>query len=146
MKDVLSYCKKIIESTNESTKNTETTLRNLTGNQEFLNIEKILKTNVEATKCQMHQWKFKKFNYRKYKPQPIKEQTPAITQANSKKSYANDIKENTDIIDRKTQHLRKNSKINFQGKAGITTSSSYTTPLQEITNKSPFHIKANINQ
>ena len=50
MKDVLSYCKKIIESTNESTKNTETTLRNLTQNQEFLNIEKILKT-----KCRSYQ-------------------------------------------------------------------------------------------
>ena len=49
-------------------KNTERTLRILIDNQEFLNIDKILKTNVEATKRQLEQWKFKKFNYLKYKP------------------------------------------------------------------------------
>ena len=45
-----------------------------------------MKTNVEATKRQLQQRKFKKFNNLKYKPQPIKEQTPTITQAKFKKS------------------------------------------------------------
>ena len=71
MKDITTYCEKTIKSTNESIKNTETTSRNLTENQEFLNIDIILKINVEATKCQLQQWKFKKLNYLKYKPQPI---------------------------------------------------------------------------
>ena len=63
-----------------------------TENQEFLIYNfKILKTNVEATKRQLEQWKLKKFNYLKYKPQPIKEQTTAITQANFKKTYVNEI-------------------------------------------------------
>ena len=48
-----TYCEKTIESTIESIKNTETTLRNLTENQEFPNIDKILKTNIEATKRQL---------------------------------------------------------------------------------------------
>ena len=48
MKDLATYCEKIIKSTNESIKNTEATLRNLTENQEFLNIDKVLKTNVEV--------------------------------------------------------------------------------------------------
>ena len=52
----------------------------------------MLKTNVEATKRQLQQRKSKKLNYLKHKPQPIKEQTPAITQANFKKCYANAIK------------------------------------------------------
>ena len=55
MKDITTYCKKTIESTNESIKNTETILRDLTVNQEFLNIGKILKTNIEATKLQLQQ-------------------------------------------------------------------------------------------
>ena len=71
-------------------------------------------TNVEATKRQLQQRKFKKFNYLKYKTQPIKEQTPAITQANFKKSYANPVKGNTNIIDPEVQHLRKTSKTNIQ--------------------------------
>ena len=84
MKDIKTYREKTIKSTNESI-NTESILTNLTENQEFLNIEKILKTNEKATKRQLQQWKFKKFNYLKYKPQPIKEQAPA--QANFKKSF-----------------------------------------------------------
>ena len=51
---------------------TETTLKNITESQEFLNIDKILKTNAAATKRQLPQQKFKKFNYLKYKLQPIK--------------------------------------------------------------------------
>ena len=114
MKDIITYFEKTIDSTNESIKNTETTLRNLTENQEFLNIKKILKKNLEATKSQLQQGKFKKFYYLKYKRQPIKEQTPAITQANFKKSYVNVLKGNTNIIDRKVQHLGKTSKTNIQ--------------------------------
>ena len=109
----ITYCEKTIEFTNESIKNTETALRNLTENQEFLNIEKILKTYIEATKRQLQQRKFKKFNYLKYKPQPIKEQTPEITQANIKKSYANAVKGNINIIDPKVQHLRKKKQTNI---------------------------------
>ena len=86
MKDITTYCEKTIKSTNDNIKNTEATLRNLSENQEFLNIDKVLKTNVEATKRQLQQRKFKKFNNLKYKPQPIKEQTPTITQAEFKKS------------------------------------------------------------
>ena len=86
MKEMITCYEKNIESTNESIKNTEATLRNLTENQESLNTGKILKTNVETIKRQLQQRKFKKFNYLKYKPQPKKEQTPAITQANFKKS------------------------------------------------------------
>ena len=89
--------------------------------------------------------KFKKFNNLKYKLQPIKEQKPAITQANFKKSYANTVKGGTNIIDPKVQHLRKTSKRNI-GKVGITTSRSWTTPPLEIANKSPFNYKANINR
>ena len=65
----------------------------------------MLKTNVEATKRQLQQRKSKKLNYLKHKPQPIKEQTSAITQANFKKCYANAIKGNTNITDPKIQHL-----------------------------------------
>ena len=53
MKDTTAHCEKTIKSTNGSMKNTEATQRNLTENQEFLNIDKILKTNVEATKRQL---------------------------------------------------------------------------------------------
>ena len=73
MNDITNYCENTIESTNESMKNTETTLRNLRENQEFLNIDKILKTNVEATKYQLQQRKFKNFNYLECKPQSIKD-------------------------------------------------------------------------
>ena len=40
MKDITTYCEKTIKSTNESIKNTEATLRNLTENQEFLTLTK----------------------------------------------------------------------------------------------------------
>ena len=40
MKDIATYCEKKIESTNESISSTETTLRSLTENQEFLNTDK----------------------------------------------------------------------------------------------------------
>ena len=53
-------------------------------------------------------------NYLNYKLQPIKEQTPVITQANFKKPYANAVKGKTDIIDPKVQHLWKTSKTNIQ--------------------------------
>ena len=53
MKDITTYCEKTIESTNESIKNTERTLRNLTENLQFLNIKKISKIHVEATKHQI---------------------------------------------------------------------------------------------
>ena len=53
MKDTTAHCGKTIKSKNGSIKNTEATQRNLTENQEFLNIDKILKTNVEATKRQL---------------------------------------------------------------------------------------------
>ena len=85
----------------------------LTEKNEFLNIDKILKTNVDVTKRQLQQRKFKKFNYLKYKTQPIKEETPAVTQANFKKSYANAAKWNTNIINAKVQHLRKQAKQTF---------------------------------
>ena len=114
MKDLATYCEKIIKSTNKSIKNTEATLRNLPKNQKFLNIDKVLKINLEATQRQLQQRKFRKFNYLKYKPQPIKERTSAITQANFKKSYANAVTENTNIIDPKVQHLRKTKKANIQ--------------------------------
>ena len=45
-----NYYKNTIESTNENIKITETTLKNLTESQEFINIDKIMKTNIEATK------------------------------------------------------------------------------------------------
>ena len=106
--------KKTMKSTNESIKNTEVTLRNLTENQEFLNIDKVLKTNAEATKRQLQHRKFKKFDNLKYKLQPIKEQTPVIIWANFKKSYANAVKGGTNNIDRKVQHSRKTSKTNIQ--------------------------------
>ena len=114
MKDITTYCGKTIESSNESIKNTEAILRNITENQEFLSIGKVLKTNVEAIKRQLQQRKFKKFNNLKYKPQPLKEQIRAITQANFKKSYANVVKGGTNIIDPKVQNLRKTSKTNIQ--------------------------------
>ena len=53
MKDITTYREKTIKSTNDSIKNTEATLRNLTENQELLNIDKVLKTNVETTKRQL---------------------------------------------------------------------------------------------
>ena len=53
MKDIKTYGWKTIKSTNESIKNTELTLGILTKNQEFLNIDKVLKTNAEATKRQL---------------------------------------------------------------------------------------------
>ena len=151
MKDVTTYCGKTIKSTNESIKNTEATWRNLTENQEFLNIDKVLKTNIEATKRQPQQRKFKKFNNLKYKSQPIEEQTPVITQVNFKKSYANAVKGGTNIINPKVQHLRKTNKTNIQGKPPtllkkLELPHSYTTPPWEITNKSPFNYKANINR
>ena len=53
MEDITIYCENTIESANKSIQNTETTLRNLTENQEFLNIDKVLNINVEATKLQL---------------------------------------------------------------------------------------------
>ena len=55
MKEITTYSEKSIKSTNESMWSTEAILRNLTENQEFLNIEKILKIDVEATKRQKDQ-------------------------------------------------------------------------------------------
>ena len=78
---------------NNSINSTETTFRNLTENQELLKIDKILKINVEGTKRQLQQRKFKKFNHLKYKPQPIKNQTSTTSQANFKKSSANAFQE-----------------------------------------------------
>ena len=43
-------------------KGTEAILRNLTENQEFLNIDKILKINVEATKCRTPRPLIQQFN------------------------------------------------------------------------------------
>ena len=43
MKDITTYCEKTTKSTNDIIKNTETTLKNLTENEEFLNIDEILK-------------------------------------------------------------------------------------------------------
>ena len=48
MKDITTCCEKTIKSTNESIKNTETTFRNSTEKQKFLNIEKLFKKNAEA--------------------------------------------------------------------------------------------------
>ena len=59
MKDITTYEKKNIEPTTESIKSTETTLRNLTENQESQSIGIILKANVEATKSQLQQQKLK---------------------------------------------------------------------------------------
>ena len=78
MEDIATYPEKIIESTSGSTNNTETMLRNV-GNHKFLNIGKIWKTNVEATKSELQQRKFKKFNYLKYKPKPTRDQMLAVT-------------------------------------------------------------------
>ena len=149
MKVITTYCEKTIKSANESIKYTEGTLRNLTENKEFLHIAKVLKTNVEATKRQLQQRKFKKFNNLKYKPQPIKEQMPAITPANFKKSYANAAKAGTNIInpsstfEKNKQNKHPRRIANSAEKAGITTSSSCSTPPWETANKSPFHYKAN---
>ena len=49
MEDIATYCEKPLRSTNEGLKNNET-LRSITEKQEFLNINKILKTNAESTK------------------------------------------------------------------------------------------------
>ena len=76
-------------------------MRNLAENQEFLNIDKVLKTNVEATKHQLQNPKFKKFNNINYEAEPIKEQMLAITQVNFKKSYADTIKGGNNIFDPK---------------------------------------------
>ena len=106
MKDITTYCEKTIESTYESIKNTEITFINLTENHEFLSIHKILKTNIEANKRQLQQRKFKKLNYLKYKPQPMKDQISATTQANFQKSYENAVKETTNINNPKIHHLK----------------------------------------
>lgn len=50
IKILWKYCENTVESTNEGIKNTETTLRNLKEHQKFLKIDKILKSNIEATK------------------------------------------------------------------------------------------------
>ena len=122
-------------------------MKNLTENQKFLNIDKMLKTDAASTKRQLPQRKFKKFNYLKYKLQPIKEGTPAITQGNFKKYYANTVKDITNIIDPKIQHLRKAGETNIQEEPPTllkkvelfhpASYNSYTIPQQEITNKSP---------
>ena len=46
--------------------------------------------------------KSKKFNYLKYKNQPIKDQMPAITEVSFKRSDANAV--NTNIIDQEVQY------------------------------------------
>ena len=104
--------KKTAENTNESIKNTETILRNL---MKFLNIDRILKTNLDATKYQLQQRKFKNINYLKYKPQQIKEQMLAIPHTNFKKSYVNAVTININIVDPKTwkTNKRKTSKTNI---------------------------------
>ena len=62
----------------------------------------------------MQQWKLKKLNNLKYKPEPIKEKTTATSQANFKKYHSNAVKGGTNNIDPKVQHLRKTSKTNIQ--------------------------------
>ena len=82
-------------------------MRNVTENQVFLNVDKILKVNLESTKRQPQKWKFQKFNYLKYKHEPIEDQTPATTHANA-------FEENNTFNDPKTNVLRKPSKTNIQ--------------------------------
>ena len=75
-------------------------------NRKLLKIDKILKTNEEATKHQLQQQKFKRFNYL-----PKKYQKLATIQANFKKSYANAIiNPNEHYWSQKVHHLRKQNK------------------------------------
>ena len=129
-------------------------MKNLTENQKFLNIDKMLKTDAASTKRQLPQRKFKKFSYLKYKLQPIKEGTPAITQGNFKKYYANTVKDITNIIDPKIQHLRKAGETNIQEEPPtLLKKVELFHPAQFIHNtaagnhqQKPFYFKTNINR
>ena len=88
-------------------------MRILRESRTFLSIGKILNTNVEATKRQLQQQTFKKFNYLKCQPQPVKDKMPGRTVANFKKFYANVVKGNANISDPIIHHLRKPNKTNI---------------------------------
>ena len=88
-------------------------MRILRESRTFLSIGNILNTNVEATKRQLQQQTFKMFNYLKRQPQPIKDKMPGRTVANFKKFYANVVKGNANISDRRIHHLRKPDKTNI---------------------------------
>ena len=66
MKDITTYCEKTIKSTNESIKNTEATLRNVTGNQEFRDIDQ----NIE-NKCRSYQTSAATTEIQKVQPSKI---------------------------------------------------------------------------
>ena len=69
MKDIVTFCDKTIEKTNEDIRNTECTLKCATEKEEFVQIERTIKTNEEFTKRLLQQKKFKKINILKHKPQ-----------------------------------------------------------------------------
>ena len=69
MKDIVTFCDKTIEKTNEDIRNAECTLKCATENEEFVQIERTIKTNEEFTKRLLQQKKFKKINILKHKPQ-----------------------------------------------------------------------------
>ena len=69
MKDIVTFFFFFIEKTNEDIRNTECTLKCATEKEEFVQIERTIKTNEEFTKRLLQQKKFKKINILKHKPQ-----------------------------------------------------------------------------
>ena len=111
MKDILSHCDETIAQTKQNIRETETDLKNVTAKEEYIQIEKTIKTNeAKKKKGLLHQCNFKKFNSLKYKPQVTREEALQPTKEPTvfKKSYANvvsdanNIKCNKHIISRNT--------------------------------------------
>ena len=79
MKDIVAHCDKTIVKTEDNIKDTETQLKNITGKEEYQDIEKTIKNNEANIKRLLQQRKFKKFIYLKYKSNSTTEETPQPT-------------------------------------------------------------------
>ena len=68
MKDIVSFCEKTIKSTTNDINNTEASLKNLTSQQQFDEIQTEISKNESSAKKILKQKKFKKYNHLKHKP------------------------------------------------------------------------------
>ena len=78
MDHIVSYCGKTLEKTNNDISATETALKNAMEQEEFTRIQRAIETNAEATKRQLKQRKFKKYNTLKCKPKDTQKVTATL--------------------------------------------------------------------
>jgi len=96
MKQIVSFCDKTINQTEEDITKTKHVLKSETEKSEFNEIEKTINENLEASNRILRQRKFKKYNSLKYNPKPnsktSQEERAATPKNEPKRTYANALK------------------------------------------------------